>query len=287
MSIVAIDMDGTLLNSNGKISAANAEALKKLKHNGYKVVIATGRDVDEVKRLTGNANVQPDGIVSINGAVVEWQDKILREATMQTKDAADLLEWLENKGYYYHAYTQEGIHASAQGKEFYENDIKEFTKNKEDAEVISERIRQKADEQIKDLVIKDMPSPEELKSNHYKVYKFLVVSLLEEKLHQARKVWSGREEISITSSGRDNIEIMHPDIQKGKGLLSVLEHLHIDAENSFAIGDNYNDLPMFNLVGTSIAMGNAEDDVKKVATHETAHHDEDGVAQAVYDIILK
>ncbi|MGB1252935.1 MAG: HAD family hydrolase [Candidatus Promineifilaceae bacterium] len=73
---------------------------------------------------------------------------------------------------------------------------------------------------------------------------------------------------------------------KGTALRLVLERLGISAENALAIGDNFNDVPMFKVAGTSVAMGNAVDAVKQQATHVAPPFSEDGVAWAVEHLVL-
>ncbi|MFZ4454468.1 Cof-type HAD-IIB family hydrolase [Salibacterium aidingense] len=286
MSIVAIDMDGTLLHSDGYVSEYNAKTLRRLQEEGHKFVVATGRGISDVKRLLGNVNLVPDGIVSLNGGVVMWQGEHVKESYMDYQDVIDLAHWLDTNEYYYHINTDEGIYSPPRSRDFFMNDLDIYTQDKEKGEEIKEAIRRRADGHRKQYEMKELSSPELLKEKNITVYKFLILSMLEPKLQRCVEHWGDFTNISVTSSGRDNLEIMHPDTQKGKGLLDLLEYAGLDVGSTFAIGDNFNDLPLFNAAAVSIAMENAEEDVKRVATHTTTSHDDDGVAYAIESYVF-
>lgn len=87
--------------------------------------------------------------------------------------------------------------------------------------------------------------------------------------------------ISITSSDELNIEMMQAGTSKASGLQLLAESLGVSLKDAMCFGDSYNDLEMFNVCGTAVAMGNANEEVKKIATYVTATNDEDGVARAI------
>lgn len=87
--------------------------------------------------------------------------------------------------------------------------------------------------------------------------------------------------IAITSSDELNIEMMQAGTSKASGLILLAEELGISLAEVMCFGDSYNDVEMFEVCGTAVAMGNANEEVKKLATYVTATNDEDGVAQAI------
>ncbi|MGY4691229.1 HAD family hydrolase [Salibacterium sp. K-3] len=286
MKVMAIDMDGTLLHSDGYVSRRNADALERLQQEGHKLVIATGRGISDVKRLLGGAGLIPDGIVSLNGGFVTWQDEPVKETYMHAGDAVRLAEWLNHHQYYYHINTAEGIFSPPRAREFFLHDLDIYSQDKEKGEEIKEAVRRRADGHRKQYEIKELSSPSLITEQQLTVYKFLILSMLEPKLERCVEYWNGTQNIAITSSGRDNLEIMHPETEKGKGLLHLLSFAGLDNASTYAIGDNFNDLSMFHAASTSIAMENAEAHVKEAADVTTASHDDDGVAQAVETYIL-
>jgi Cof subfamily protein (haloacid dehalogenase superfamily) len=94
------------------------------------------------------------------------------------------------------------------------------------------------------------------------------------------------EGISITTSGPFNIEIMDTNGHKGNGIKVMAEYYNIPIENTVAIGDNFNDVPMLEVAGLSVAMGNADPSVKEIADVVTLTNNEHGVAHAIEKYVL-
>jgi hypothetical protein len=92
--------------------------------------------------------------------------------------------------------------------------------------------------------------------------------------------------VSATRSQAHYLDVTHPDANKGAVVVYLARSLGIPPEAIATIGDGQNDALMFAPSGTSIAMGNASDDVKALAGHMTAANDDDGFARAMYEIVL-
>ena len=75
------------------------------------------------------------------------------------------------------------------------------------------------------------------------------------------------------------LDITCKDTSKGNAIKNLCEYLKIDLKDSVAIGDSYNDITMFEVVGHSVAMGNAPEDIKKIVDEVTDTNNEDGVAK--------
>ena len=82
-----------------------------------------------------------------------------------------------------------------------------------------------------------------------------------------------------------NIEINHVDAQKGIALKQFAEERGFSADQVMALGDNFNDVSMLTYAGTSVAMGNAVEAIKKIAKHVTDTNEENGVATAIDRIL--
>ncbi|EPE62150.1 haloacid dehalogenase-like hydrolase family protein [Exiguobacterium sp. S17] len=113
------------------------------------------------------------------------------------------------------------------------------------------------------------------------VYKVFIYSFDRRKLHKLRKLYEPRTDILITTAGWTKIEIGHPKASKGTALKQLAENHHIPQEEIVAIGDNLNDVSMFEVAETRIAMGNAVDPLKDISTHITKDVEADGVAYAL------
>lgn len=103
---------------------------------------------------------------------------------------------------------------------------------------------------------------------------------------QLAETFKGRA--SLTTALPGMVEVLPLGASKGKGLERLLQHMGVDTKHVLAFGDGQNDVEMFNLVGTSVAMGNAVQQLKDVADevlHET--HNEDGVALAIEKYVVQ
>jgi hypothetical protein len=95
------------------------------------------------------------------------------------------------------------------------------------------------------------------------------------------------EGASVSRSQPYYLDVTHPQANKGVAVRQMAELMGVPMEEVAVIGDNYNDLAMFEQTGFSIAMGNAPDDVKKKARFVTDSNDADGLAAAIHKYILK
>lgn len=87
--------------------------------------------------------------------------------------------------------------------------------------------------------------------------------------------------ITLVSSSKNNFEILNSESSKGNAIEFIANSLNIPLDDVMAIGDNFNDISMFEKVKYSVAMGNAEEDVKKVCKFITLENDDNGVAHAI------
>lgn len=93
-------------------------------------------------------------------------------------------------------------------------------------------------------------------------------------------------ELEIASSIERNLELSAPGVTKGRGLMALAEHLGLTPDQVMAVGDSGNDLTMVQLAGLGVAMGNATRDVLAAADAVTADNDHDGVAEAIEKYVL-
>jgi len=91
--------------------------------------------------------------------------------------------------------------------------------------------------------------------------------------------------LNIYTSQPTNLEVMNTDASKSNALKLLIDRLHIDKEDTIAIGDNYNDKEMIQLAGTGVAMGNAPQEIKDVADEVTDTNNNDGVGKILEKLI--
>ena len=125
-----------------------------------------------------------------------------------------------------------------------------------------------------------------LKDKELTIQKFFILVLDPAQRNRLLDSMKSIEGVYVTTSSPFNIEVMNINGNKGNGLKVMAKYLNIPLEDTVAIGDQYNDIPMFKVAGFSISMGNAEEEIKSMSDYITLTNDENGVAYAI-DYILK
>ncbi|MTI46984.1 MAG: HAD family phosphatase [Firmicutes bacterium] len=269
--LVAIDMDGTLLDSNNQISDKNKNVLKAVNEKGIQVVICTGRLFASARyyaKLLGL--ITP--IIACNGAYVcEYhRNNVLYESALELIDYKKVVKVLEENNMYYHFYDNENFYT----KELNYNSLKYYRWNED----------QKAGDRINIEVIED--AIEFIDERKPKVYKIVVMDKDDNKLNTVVNQLRENKHIEIVSSMTQSFDIMNKGVSKGEALKILTRKLGVDKSEVIAIGDNYNDIPMFDFAGKSVAMGNGEEKAKKIADIITDTNDNNGVANALEKLIL-
>ncbi|QQZ09272.1 Cof-type HAD-IIB family hydrolase [Heyndrickxia vini] len=280
---IASDMDGTLLNSRQEISELNRKAILFAKDQGVEFVIATGRSYDEAKVILEATGINCP-IIAANGAEIRnIQGDIVSTTGIDKEHASSIINVLSQLDIYFEVYTSKGKYTKDQEKSISvivdifhtanpERPIEEIRSTIEDRFV--KGFIQTVDDYGKVLFDSDCV-----------VYKIIAFSKDEKQLTMANASLKALKEIKITSSGHNNLEINHIDAQKGIALEAFVKSKGITLKETMAIGDNFNDLSMLKKVGYPVAMGNAEDEIKKVIANHTVKNDEDGVGKAIYQVL--
>jgi Cof subfamily protein (haloacid dehalogenase superfamily) len=283
ITLIATDMDGTLLNENQEISEANKQAILDAQQQGIEVVVATGRSYEEARYVIQEAGISCD-IVCANGAEVRnKQGEIIYQAGIESARAKEIASVLKETGIYFEIYTDQGTYT-----ENYEMGVELIVDIFTTANpgISEEQVRQSARERFEKGHIKLVDDYGVLFEDASKlVYKFLVFSFDDKQLALANEKLNELSGIAISSSGKENIEVNNLEAQKGVALEKLLKDRGLSGENAMAIGDNLNDMSMMKVVGRPVAMGNALDQVKEFCPFITSTNKEDGVAKAIQEVI--
>lgn len=265
--LIAIDMDGTLLNSKNQVSERTKQAIYKARKKGVHIVLATGRILRSALYYSKQLDLN-NAILASNGAViVDSASKIIHKEALDKNSIRDLINAGIENNIYFHFYDEDYFYSNKIVKEvldFYNEGDSKFT------------IEMKLFQDIEDLISKD----------DFNVYKFLFVEEDLDKLQEFRNKLSSIENINISSSWRNNVEAMAINVSKGEALEKLCEKLNIYSQEVIAIGDSENDLSMLKFAGLSVAMENASDRVKKQADYITDSNDNHGVANVIEKFIL-
>lgn len=268
--IIAVDMDGTLLNSKGEITKRTAKTLQTLLDMGHYVTPASGRP----RLLLPKAIQELQGIsyaVLENGAIVwDWkQNKAIAKTAlpkgMPSKIIEDVFAEEKKRGYE----NSISFEFFADGISYAQDGDIEMLKSKGVPQAFIDYMK------YGHVFLKDLPSQTDLLDN---CEKFNVFFLDLAFVKDFRERWSKNPDIYVTTSIALNAEFNAPGIDKGAGLSQLMEIASIPKERVIAIGDNENDVEMFDVAGHAVAMGNAEDSIKARANHVTLDNDHDGAA---------
>jgi Cof subfamily protein (haloacid dehalogenase superfamily) len=280
---IATDMDGTLLNAMQTISEENKQAILKAQAEGVEVVVATGRAYQEATYVLDEAGLTCP-LICVNGAEVRGRDGGIISATPIDKAVArDVAAQLAKSDVYFEVYTDKGAFTVDTDKAVSIMVDIVLTANPEADRAVVEYA---AGARLRDNLIHPVDDYGVLfDSNEYKIYKFLAFSFDEEKLAVAQGSLNGFTELSVTKSGEENIEITHKDAQKGIALEAFVGANGIGLDETMAIGDNFNDVSMFEKVGRAVAMGNASPVIKTMCDMVTDTNENSGVAKAILEVL--
>ena len=270
IKIIALDLDGTLLDSQKRLSERNRAALERAAAKGALVVPTTGRFFGMMPQAVRDLPFVRYAI-TINGAQVydrETDAAIVREE-IPLETALELMAILDRYDVIYDCYRQNWgwMTASLQAKaetyatdEHYLKMVREFRRPVPD---LKAHLRETAAE-----------------GGVQKVMLFAPLADTEAKTCAAivREVNARFPEIKVTSSTWNDLEFNIAGANKGNALKRFAEHLGLTLDNCMAFGDGLNDLTMVEAAGTGVAMANAEPEVKRAAQVVTVSNDEDGVA---------
>lgn len=282
---IAIDMDGTLLNSKEKISLANAKAIKKAQSEGIEVIVATGRAYIEAQHVLQEADVQCP-VISINGAVVfDQEGKVIASHPMDKMEYRTTREILEQLEIYYEIFTNKGIFSKDKAYTIATlADIFLTAMPHLDAEYIIKQASKRFD--LGHVV--EVDNYDDLdKDDELEVYKVLAFSGKLEKLLEAKELLTEKTALAISSSGKENLEISSDEAQKGIALEAFVNAKQLSLKHTMAIGDSYNDVSMFMKVGNPVAMANALTEIKQICGHVTKSNEEDGVAHTIMEVLMR
>mmetsp|Transcript_10899 Transcript_10899/g.26151 ORF Transcript_10899/g.26151 Transcript_10899/m.26151 type:complete len:285 (+) Transcript_10899:41-895(+) len=268
---VALDLDGTTLNSSQRLTARTVDTIRKCDAAGVRVIIATGRPVMSLKAFVSEIGLpQPVPTVCFNGACATMLDP-----------ASDRQEALVSRGL--SKATTESILRLCDDKAWcasycqaHGTSVAPKSAHHEDRLQVFEALEGLPQERVKDLwALLKTENP------------LKVVTLAEDPPAQAAEARALLPPGAVHVVAAElHVEFLAADVSKGDTLRDLCqEHLGISMEDVIAFGDNFNDMEMLTLAGQGVAMQNAKDELKAVATRVSKWtNDEDGVARELEEM---
>lgn len=270
--IIAVDMDGTLLNDNKHISEYNLDMISKAVEKGVKFVIASGRIPGGLKFYEATvAKSQP--MICCNGAIILDEHKAaIYSNKLNKEELLKIIDVLrESKDTYYHFYSEDIIYSEQFG-----HAIEKFYKFNRTVD---------REHRIEIRIIGD--AKEYVNEKELEINKIVVMDNDLEYLSKLRERLDNIEGIETTKSGIDNIEINSKGVTKGTALKLLADHYGVSIEECIAIGNDENDISMIKCAGLGIAVQNATEYVKETADFITERDNNNGaIAEVIERFIL-
>lgn len=287
--LIAIDLDGTLLNSYGQVSEKNKEYINKAINNGAEVVIASGRPVSSARSIANEINAN-NYIICGNGSILYdlQNNQILYNKFIEKNKVLQIIKICEENSIYYNIYTENlTITKSLNYNTLvynYENQNKpeEQRTNIKIANDIYKYIDESEDTNVLKITICD---------NSNIIFGRIIKRLRDIKNidvldveHMSRKtIKNGTSEVKIEYY---YTEVTSQNVNKWNAIEKLALELNINREEIMAIGDNINDKEMIKNAGLGVIMGNSAPYMKEFADAEVATNNEDGVAEAIEKYVL-
>lgn len=269
---IFLDMDGTVLNSQNKVSITIKKVIDRLRSQGLYVFIATGRSAMEVKSLVPEG-FEVDGIVASNGMEGHINDEILFEHSLPLDLVETIIAEARKKEVYYELFPYNAPRIMmAEDQAFIERAVED--PKPEEVEINEWLSRKQA---VREDIVWTETLPEQAGYSKFYFFSRTTGHIDEWKAELERL----KEHTSFTTStsSSHNVEVMSAGINKASGIKEMVERYNLSQEDTLAVGDSHNDLPMFEYVHHSVAMQNAADDIKAITDEVTEFTcDEDGVA---------
>lgn len=262
IELIAIDLDGTLLTPERKISSKVKETIKLAKTKGIKVVICTGRPLPGVNSILEALNLEEEGdyVITYNGALVQQSHdgKAIAHHTLSFEDFLKIEDMSRQVGSHCHTIDEKYIYTA-------NKDISPYSVR--ESFLVNMPIRFRTVEEMDPTI---------------EISKMMMIDepdVLDAAIAKFPKDFY--DDYTVLKSEPFYLEVLNKSASKGQALKDLAQILSIPRENIMAIGDNENDIDMIEYAGVGVGMGNAIASVKEVSDYITDTNELDGVATAI------
>lgn len=230
IELIAIDIDGTLIDDNLMVSENTIDKIRELKDRGIEVSLVSGRAHAAAKKIMDQIGIALP-IISHNGGKVTLEDgRVIKNEKFPIEHIKEVIQYAKEKDLYMKAYIDDLFYITSDNEK-----TKHFSKNFGlDYKVIEDL----SEDIIDDINLLLLYFDKEITSKELDKFKDL--------------------NVEITTSIPHTIEFIPKGISKAEGLKELKQHLNIKKENILAIGNSLNDLSMLEFAGRGIAMKNSD-----------------------------
>ena len=287
--LVAIDLDGTLLNNYGVVTENTKKVIKEALKKDIYIILASGRPIDSIKTIANEIGANKYFIAGNGALIYDMQNQIpIYEKYMSKEKVLEIVKIWEENSISYNIYTENTIITKSLKYNvlyYHKENLKKEEKNRTNITLVND---------VKSY-IENLNHAKFLKITICDESKFVFQSILKkvskvnnidilDVSHMSRKlIKQGTEEILIEYF---YTEISLKDVDKWEAIKFLINKLNIDKSEVIAIGDNINDKKMIKEAGLGIAMKKSSPDVIEIANYITDRNNEEGVANAINRFIL-
>lgn len=273
--LLAIDIDGTLVDSQSQVTAANRAAIRRAQELGVAVVLVTGRRFRTSAPIARELGIDLP-IIAHNGALVRHgiTGHVVYHQSLPRRAACIALSVARGLGadpIAHYALSGDGRATVERSASLRNSWLSKWVSRNADAV-----------DQVEDLEAAITSEPTVLTIFAHPQKSTRLRTRLEHELGHLACVF----EASYPHLELAFLDVVHPECSKAATLRFVAGSMGIATSEIMAVGDNYNDLPLLACVGIPVLMGNAPDDLKRLGFHVTLSNDEDGLAAAIETFVL-
>jgi Cof subfamily protein (haloacid dehalogenase superfamily) len=256
--LIALDVDGTLLNDDHVISKQTKETVKAVSDTGAEIILCTGRGPQNTIPFMEELGLS-GYVISHNGAATAKVDtrEIVHQFTMDPLSLTPFMLYCRDKGIHFDINTPFGMFVDS-------------------VEGLNEVVRGMYENYL--TLPLDLPVWSEFKEPVVKFTMFGEMKVIDE-LYEELSKWTF--DLNMLRSGDFFIDLMNQEASKGNALKQLAMKRGIQQEEILAIGNYYNDITMLTFAGKGIAMDNSPVEVKAAADEITLSNNEDGVHAAL------
>ena len=275
IKLVALDLDGTLFNREGKITEKTKAELNRAAAQGVKIVISTGRPFNGLP-FEQIKDTAIEYALTTNGASIYRIEgkECLYEDGMDIETIMPILEWILSREIHIDIYMDGvGFTPIRCRENIGRLDVPESLRSYMIATrtPVEDLVAYVSDcgKKIQKINLNFYPQPDGTFLHRDDTLQFL----------------KANSAITVVCGGFNNFEISKAGVTKKEGLEFLASYLGTTLEHTMAMGDSENDFSMINAAGIGVAMGNASDDIKAIADYITTSNEEDGVGEAIKKFI--
>lgn len=279
---MAVDIDGTLITTDMKLTDATRRAIARAQEQGLQVTLATGRSFHSARYYAEQLNIDLPLICANGAIIIDRKGNVLLESPLSGATIAPLLMEMLEAGFFVQAYHRQGIYTAGPWPCLIQW-IRAICGSRLKPSFILYSLgeyRRSAIKQLDDL-------PELLARGRVLTHKlFCSGPAQEQDCFRQRATELGLTVEFYPENNRMYLEVMAAQVSKGNGLKALARNMGVALAETIAIGDNLNDLSMVRAAGLGVAMGNAHPQLKEAAAYVTSSNDQDGVAALIERILV-